>query len=464
MAINLNHVQFGPQFQEFVNLAARNAGDQNSIACFDAFEQGRAPDQLLGPNGEARIISVKDGDTVRPLLGARFGRSAEDKAINNKIRNLFLETVLKVCGVRTQEELPDNVKTAMKLKDYDNKGHPLTVRRITAVKAAIEANLNAEAEHVLREIKTMLRRDFVETRDRRDAGRLIEEGDALARTLVDGAKGDIELLRAFAADNCALAKRVLLEKVEIAEVHPEANDGIFVDDKDIKKHTVLSFRGNDQIVYEMGQYRDAINRLRAAGNDAPLGLSHLDEFVKQPIPAEKLAAMTQAAQGLDLNPVVNDLATNDRDRKFNAICQIQKMADSLVAAADLPVDEDVAAAQPGLRSAYFFAYDLICSKMSKGDVEKLRLAMDNNLHFTNEATAIDIIATGKWAEKGDEEPVKTKVRNFANNLSYCMQNVAQTAVWDALERRHGFSVVIKSALTVGEVRPIYAHLKDIVQA
>ena len=54
MAINLNHVQFGSQFQEFVNLAARNAGDPDSIVCLDEHERGRAPEQLLGPNGEAR--------------------------------------------------------------------------------------------------------------------------------------------------------------------------------------------------------------------------------------------------------------------------------------------------------------------------------------------------------------------------------------------------------------------------
>ena len=82
--------------------------------------------------GEARQISVKNGDTIRPLLGARFGRSADGKALNNQIRNLFLETVLKICGVRTQEELPEAVRTAMKLKDYDNGGHPLTVRGLSA--------------------------------------------------------------------------------------------------------------------------------------------------------------------------------------------------------------------------------------------------------------------------------------------------------------------------------------------
>ena len=463
MAINLNHAQFGAQFQEFVNLAARNAGDQNSIVCLDEHERARVPEQLLGPNGEARVISVKGGDTIRPLLGAHFGRSADNKASNNQIRNLFLETVLKVCGVQSQEELPENIKTAMKLKDYDNKGHPLTVRRITAVKAAIDANLNAEAEHIQREITTMLRRDFVDTRGPDEALGLIDEGHALAKTLVDAAKGDIELLRALADDNCALAKRILLEKVEVEDVDPAANGQAFLEAKDIKKRTILNLRNSQQVMWDMARCRETINTLRTVANGAPLNFRHIDEFVKQPIPADKLAEMAQSVRDLDLDPVVNGLSSTNRGKKFKALCQIQKMVNSVVARAGLPVGEDVAAAQAELRSAYFFAYDLICSRMSRENLEKLRLAIDNNPFFKTEVSAIEVIATGKWEEKNVEEPVKTKIRNFANSLSYCMQNVAQVAVWDALERRHGFDVTILDRMRVGEVRPVYAQLKDIVE-
>ena len=124
MAINLNHAQFGAQFTEFVNFASRNAGDPDTIVCLDDREQGREPNQLLGPDGEPRLITVKTGDTIRPLFGPSFGRSAENKALNNQIRTLFMETVLKVCGARNTDELPETVRTAMKLKDYDNAGHP----------------------------------------------------------------------------------------------------------------------------------------------------------------------------------------------------------------------------------------------------------------------------------------------------------------------------------------------------
>ncbi len=75
MAINLNVDKFGAQFQEFVNLATRNAGDPDTIVCLDDHERGRAPESLLGPNGEARQISVKNGDTIRPLRRSAGGRS-----------------------------------------------------------------------------------------------------------------------------------------------------------------------------------------------------------------------------------------------------------------------------------------------------------------------------------------------------------------------------------------------------
>ena len=252
MAINLNHVQFGSQFQEFVNLAARNAGDPDSIVCLDEHERGRAPEQLLGPNGEARVISVKGGDTIRPLLGARFGRSVADKASNNQIRNLFLETVLKVCGVQSQEQLPENIKLAMKLKDYDNKGHPLTVRRITAVKAAIEAQFSAEAADFLFHIRSILRRDFINGRDANDTVRLIDECDALTQTLVDATKGDIELLRALDADGCALAQKLLLEEVEVTEIDPAARELTVLGAEDMKTRKFMNFRNSQQVIYDMG--------------------------------------------------------------------------------------------------------------------------------------------------------------------------------------------------------------------
>jgi len=131
--------------------------------------------------------------------------------------------------------------------------------------------------------------------------------------------------------------------------------------------------------------------------------------------------------------------------------------------AGMPVGEDIAAAQAELRSSYFFIYDLICSRMSKENLEKLRRAMDRNEFFKTEVSATEVIATGKWADKAVEEPVRRKVRDFAQSLSYCMQNVMQVAVWDALEMHHGSVATSLDRMKVGDVRPVYAQLRDIVQ-
>ena len=58
---------------------------------------------LLDQDGERRTIVVKNGDTIRPL----FGRSQAHKDLNNEVRELFKETVLKVCDAQTLDDLPE---------------------------------------------------------------------------------------------------------------------------------------------------------------------------------------------------------------------------------------------------------------------------------------------------------------------------------------------------------------------
>ncbi|MBQ6103756.1 MAG: hypothetical protein IJL06_08805 [Kiritimatiellae bacterium] len=97
---------------------------------------------LLDQDGERRTIVVKNGDTIRPL----FGRSQAHKDLNNEVRELFKETVLKVCDAQTLDDLPKAVQDVMKKGDYDNGGHPLSLRRIRAVTSAILAEAQKESE------------------------------------------------------------------------------------------------------------------------------------------------------------------------------------------------------------------------------------------------------------------------------------------------------------------------------
>ena len=440
MAINLNHVQFGAQFTEFVNLATRNAGDPDTIVCLDEHEQGRAPGQLLGPDGEARLISVKDGDTIRPLLGARFGRSAENKALNNQIRNLFLETVLKVCGVQTKEQLPENIKRAMKLKDYDNNGHPLTVRRITAVKAAIDAQFNAGADRALGEIKDMLNKQVV------NEGKAGEDECAeRAQTLVDATKGDAELLDLLTKGECHLARTILCEG----------------------DNELCSY---EEVVRKMNICRTAINELRTAvGGDKALynqSLAQLGDFVKHPLRPGQITAMVAAVRGMDPDPVKNLLLAPGHGSKFEAVCRMQKMVNSAIATALVDVDGEGEAAQQALSPCYYLLYGIICKELGRDALENLRSAM-NGEPFRVELRAVYDIAENLWEEAGDDnQQLKADVHKFAESISYCtVFHVLTTAAGHVLGGKSGFKSFIFLPDDVSEEkrRTISAMLREIVR-
>ena len=134
MAINLNLKTYGDQFRAFVNFANANANDADTLACIE----GDKPGGLLDPDGNVRAIVAKtDDDKIKPYRNLLFSRNNDQKALNNSVRDLFKETVLKVCGVGRIEDLPPSVRAVMRKSDYDNNGHPLSVRRIRAVTDAI---------------------------------------------------------------------------------------------------------------------------------------------------------------------------------------------------------------------------------------------------------------------------------------------------------------------------------------
>ena len=136
MAINLNDSLYGAQFNAFRNLANDASLSQDTLVSVDEAGRGKG---LLNQNGEKRTIVVKQGDTIRPL----FGRSQGHVDLNNEVRNLFRETVLRICDAKTLDDLPKAVQDVMKKKDYDDEGHPLSLRRIRLVTNAILAEAKA---------------------------------------------------------------------------------------------------------------------------------------------------------------------------------------------------------------------------------------------------------------------------------------------------------------------------------
>ena len=122
MAINLDNVQF-KQFVQFAERQA-NPGKSEAIA------------RLAGGGALAgRTIVASGSDHVRHWYNLwKGGHSVSDADENNDARALFREAVFAMFG--GAEKVPESVKTAMRLEDYDQ-GKPLTARRIIAVRDAV---------------------------------------------------------------------------------------------------------------------------------------------------------------------------------------------------------------------------------------------------------------------------------------------------------------------------------------
>ena len=136
MAINLNLAKYGDQFKAFENFARENANNMDALARIggDGLEGA-----LLAPDGKPRAIVAKtDDDKIKRFKqNLFFSRNADQKALNTAVRKLFLDTVLKICGVEKVKDLPPAVRKVLNEGDFGNAGHPLSARRIQAVTEAI---------------------------------------------------------------------------------------------------------------------------------------------------------------------------------------------------------------------------------------------------------------------------------------------------------------------------------------
>lgn len=96
-------------------------------------------------NGENFSCQVSHADAPKGFLSLFRTRSEQQKNLNNETRALFKQTVLDALGVADEDKLPQSVKNAMKLSRYDNKGRPLTARRIISVVNAIRNEMSVDA-------------------------------------------------------------------------------------------------------------------------------------------------------------------------------------------------------------------------------------------------------------------------------------------------------------------------------
>ena len=113
MALEIN-----TQYTKFVQFAEAemHKGNEEAIA-----RDGGGP-------LDGRTITASDTDSV---LGTfKWYRSPDDKRANNQARELFRQAIINIFG-GSEANIPQNVKDAMELHNFNNEGHPLTARRMT---------------------------------------------------------------------------------------------------------------------------------------------------------------------------------------------------------------------------------------------------------------------------------------------------------------------------------------------
>lgn len=125
-------IEINAQFNRFVQFAQ---GQKDDLAI------ARKGDVIAGEGALAgRAITAAVGDKVGAVR-----RSAPDRDQNNATRALFRESVVDIFG--GEDMVPANVREAMEIgEDDDNRGKPLTARRILTVQKAIATFMAAQAE------------------------------------------------------------------------------------------------------------------------------------------------------------------------------------------------------------------------------------------------------------------------------------------------------------------------------
>ena len=114
------------QYRRFVEFAQTyvNQGNEDAIAR----DGGAAAAPLAG-----RTITIaNDDDHIKQWLRPGDQRNANDVA-----RDLFKRTIIDMFG-GSMANVPQEVKDAMQLKNFNNGGHPLTARRIMFVKIEVD--------------------------------------------------------------------------------------------------------------------------------------------------------------------------------------------------------------------------------------------------------------------------------------------------------------------------------------
>ena len=287
MAINFNIERYGEQFNAFVNFANSNADNPDALARID----GVGPHELLDPNGQPRsIVAKNDGDKIKHFTkNLLFSRQDNQKALNTAVRNLFKETILNICGVDDVDSLPPAVLKAIKKSDFGNAGHPLSARRILAVKAAIDIAVQEEKI-----------RAGVTAANRGDPVALSGALDAVMRE----ARKDPDVMRLLAGNDCGVAQGLILT-TNTRLVRPLA---------DILRRFKAAKDNLEELRTATGANRRLFERL----------VANLGQMGGKAFPKGLIARIFELAQKTDISSLANISAESSMEEITKALCVFEK--------------------------------------------------------------------------------------------------------------------------------------------
>ena len=292
-------IEISAQFTKFTQFAADAIAHGEKGA--DTIARLDAEDPLGG-----RTVTAKTGDWI-----GKWTRSDDLKETNDRVRELFRQTVADMFG--GEERIPENVRTAMKMEDYD-KGKPLSARRISLVKAAVDRVAVCSAQYAEQAVAKLLNCNVDKRR-----GMTAERFAALTKTVQDAIVScgdDTDAMDAIAEnifDICVTGKNVLRSDEEI-RTKVEAIKANF---RELREAT-----GEDAALFGVGKI--AITNL--AGKSFPAGT-----FRKLAAAARKADVSTIKRLRADTGPVTINRAML---QFFRNIDEVLHKAGLLAAVAD----------------------------------------------------------------------------------------------------------------------------------
>ncbi|MBP5640898.1 MAG: hypothetical protein J6X55_15560 [Victivallales bacterium] len=363
MSLNVN--EYNQIFQDFVDFASERiqSGKEKSIA---QLNDGDTP---IG----AREISDATSDGVGGF-SALF-RTRNRQNVNNLTRELFKNAVIEVFG--GESKIPESVKTAMKLQDF-GLGKPLTARRIMAVKEAIDI-VATKVQTACTEAKTHANHAYTVAGDEGRAQiderinnvitSCIEDPDVLPIVIKNM---DVLLVR---GDGLLRSTDAILRKIDDIKAN-------FAELKEVSQKNPVILNAGRKCITELN------------GKSFPTGV--ITEVVKvaSKLPIDDFSKLSASSSGTSFHKGAAQFYNNVNDVMNRSIVKVLEGSDDM-------------------RPCREFVADVLCSRISKSNLEKIYNAFSSDSAQKVMNVYVNIL-TGNISKPGTPKGLSVRTSMTAN--------------------------------------------------